>query len=71
MLNVIRYFPTAAFMFGFLELYKKTFPLKENATKAQFLYHKMLLGGMAGSSSMIIIFPLDFLRTRISVEVTA
>lgn len=27
----------------------------------------MLIGGLSGSSSMIFVFPLDFLRTRISV----
>lgn len=27
----------------------------------------MLIGGLSGASSMIFVFPLDFLRTRISV----
>ena len=30
MINVLRYFPTAAFMFGFLEIYKRMLPENPN-----------------------------------------
>lgn len=68
-LNVIRYFPTSAFMFGFHEFYKKVFPLPDKQDP-KFLVHNMVLGGLSGCSSMIFVYPLDLLRTRITCEVS-
>ena len=69
-INVLRYFPTSAFMFGFYEIYKRLIPERADDSHKNFLLKKMLIGGLSGSSSMIFIFPLDLLRTRITVEVS-
>lgn len=68
-LNVIRYFPTSAFMFGFLEFYKKIIIEKPEDSHWAFLKKKMLIGGLSGCSSMIFVYPLDLLRTKYTCEI--
>ncbi len=33
------------------------------------LIHKIIIGGLAGNASILIVYPLDFLRTRLGVDV--
>ena len=70
MANVIRYFPTQAFNFAFKDFFKSLFP-KYNA-KTEFLKFfaaNMASGGLAGAASLLIVYPLDFARTRLGADV--
>jgi solute carrier family 25 (adenine nucleotide translocator) protein 4/5/6/31 len=70
MANVVRYFPTQAFNFAFKDTFKRMFP-KVDAKKdfAKALGVNMASGGMAGASSLLIVYPLDFVRTRLAADV--
>jgi solute carrier family 25 (adenine nucleotide translocator) protein 4/5/6/31 len=68
--NVVRYFPTQAFNFAFKDFFKSIFP-KYNM-KTQFwpwFGCNMASGGLAGASSLLIVYPLDFARTRLGADV--
>ena len=70
MANVVRYFPTQAFNFAFKDFFKSIFP-KYNM-KTQFwpwFGVNMASGGLAGASSLLIVYPLDFARTRLGADV--
>lgn len=67
--NVIRYFPTQAFNFAFKDLIKATFPKKN--IKTDFwgaLGVNVASGGLAGAGSLLIVYPLDFARTRLAAD---
>lgn len=68
--NVVRYFPTQAFNFAFKDTFKRMFP-KVDAKKdfAKALGVNMASGGLAGASSLLIVYPLDFVRTRLAADV--
>ena len=70
MANVVRYFPTQAFNFAFKDTFKAMFPKYD--TKTQFLQSlgaNVASGGAAGASSLLIVYPLDFARTRLAADV--
>lgn len=68
--NVIRYFPTTAFNFAFKDYFIRTFqkydPVKQ---PNMFLLGNLLAGGSAGMCCTMIVYPLDFARTRLGVDV--
>lgn len=68
--NVIRYFPTQAFNFAFKDTIKKQFP-KYDPKKdfAKFFMTNLAAGGAAGACSLLIVYPLDFARTRLAADV--
>jgi len=68
--NVIRYFPTQAFNFAFKDFFKSIFP-KYNQKKEFWSWFavNMASGGLAGASSLLIVYPLDFARTRLGADV--
>jgi solute carrier family 25 (adenine nucleotide translocator) protein 4/5/6/31 len=68
--NVIRYFPTQAFNFAFKDSIKKLFP-KYDAKKefGKFFLVNMASGGLAGAGSLVIVYPLDYARTRLASDV--
>lgn len=69
--NVIRYFPTQALNFAFKDVYKQLF-MEGVDKKTQFWkYFAMNLasGGAAGASSLCVVYPLDFARTRLAADV--
>mmetsp|Transcript_28855 Transcript_28855/g.59137 ORF Transcript_28855/g.59137 Transcript_28855/m.59137 type:complete len:324 (+) Transcript_28855:32-1003(+) len=68
--NVIRYFPTQAFNFAFKDFFKSIFP-KYNQKTAFWSWFgvNMASGGLAGASSLLIVYPLDFARTRLGADV--
>lgn len=69
--NVLRYFPTQAinfstkdFLYGLL--------LKDVNPKTQrgsYFLRSLLSGGIAGSFSLIFVYPLDFARTRLAADI--
>jgi solute carrier family 25 (adenine nucleotide translocator) protein 4/5/6/31 len=72
--NVIRYFPTQALNFAFKEKYKKGFAQlygskKKGAGFASRLAANVSAGGAAGATSLLVVYPLDFARTRLAMDV--
>lgn len=70
--NIIRYFPTQAFNFAFKDTIKAMFPrVDKNTQFAQFFLINMASGGLAGAGSLMIVYPLDYARTRLASDVGA
>ncbi|ORX74653.1 mitochondrial substrate carrier family protein ancA [Linderina pennispora] len=68
--NVIRYFPTQALNFAFKDKYKAMFPKYSPKTDFwKFFGANMASGGMAGATSLLFVYPLDFARTRMAVDI--
>jgi len=68
--NVVRYFPTQAFNFAFKDTYKQIFVRHSPKTdKMLFFLENLACGGAAGASSLLIVYPLDFARTRLAADV--
>jgi solute carrier family 25 (mitochondrial adenine nucleotide translocator), member 4/5/6/31 len=68
LLNIIRYFPTQYLNFKTKGVIEELFfpkPFSEYSPKQQ-MWRKLLSGGVVGSFSLIFVYPLDLLRTRIS-----
>ncbi|CAL8470429.1 g9971 [Coccomyxa elongata] len=67
--NVIRYFPTQAFNFAFKDTIKNMFPKANPKTDFwKFFAINMASGGLAGAGSLLIVYPLDFARTRLAAD---
>eukprot|EP00891_Asterochloris_glomerata_P006717 jgi/Astpho2/6717/Aster-06737 len=67
--NVIRYFPTQAFNFAFKDTIKNLFPKYNSKTDFwRFFAVNMAAGGLAGAGSLLIVYPLDFARTRLAAD---
>merc|ERR1711997_1339080 len=69
--NVVRYFPTQALNFAFKDKYKKLFMdgLDKNQDFWKFFAGNLAAGGAAGATSLSIVYPLDFARTRLGADV--
>lgn len=68
--NIIRYFPTQAFNFAFKDSIKALFPKADKNTEfAKFFLINMASGGLAGAGSLMIVYPLDYARTRLASDV--
>ena len=68
--NCIRYFPTQAFNLSFKDTFKKMFPKYNPKTEfLQFFGANLVSGGLAAASSMTIVYPLDYARTRLASDV--
>lgn len=69
MANVIRYFPTQALNFMFKDFYKQYLERPRSAGFWPCLLGNMASGGAAGATSLLVVYPLDFARTRLAVDV--
>jgi len=68
--NIVRYFPTQAFNFAFKDIIKDLFPVYSPKTDFwAFFATNMASGGLAGAGSLLIVYPLDFARTRLAADV--
>lgn len=68
--NVIRYFPTQALNFAFKDVYKKIFcPYNPKKEPVKFFIGNCMSGGAAGATSLCVVYPLDFARTRLAADV--
>merc|ERR1712157_312197 len=68
--NIVRYFPTQAFNFAFKDGIKAMFPKADKNTEfAKFFFINMASGGLAGAGSLMIVYPLDYARTRLASDV--
>ena len=69
MANVYRYFPTQALNFAFKAEYKKIankmLPGKDFSSR---LLNNVAAGGAAGATSLLVVYPLDFARTRMAMD---
>merc|ERR1712244_138445 len=70
--NIIRYFPTQAFNFAFKDSIKAAFPKVDKKKEfGKFFMINMASGGLAGAGSLMIVYPLDYARTRLASDVGA
>jgi len=70
MANVIRYFPTQALNFAFKDTFKRYLnPYNKKTQPGMFFIGNILSGGAAGAASLCVVYPLDFARTRLAVDV--
>jgi solute carrier family 25 (adenine nucleotide translocator) protein 4/5/6/31 len=68
--NVIRYFPTQALNFAFKDTFKKYLnPYNKKTEPGKFFVGNIMSGGAAGAASLCVVYPLDFARTRLAVDV--
>jgi solute carrier family 25 (adenine nucleotide translocator) protein 4/5/6/31 len=68
--NVIRYFPTQAFNFAFKDTFKRMFPRYDPKKEFwSFFGANLASGALAGACSLLIVYPLDFARTRLAADV--
>jgi solute carrier family 25 (adenine nucleotide translocator) protein 4/5/6/31 len=66
--NVLRYFPTQALNFAFKDFYKQWFGVPRSAGFWPCLAGNVASGGAAGATSLLVVYPLDFARTRLAVD---
>ncbi|CAK63141.1 unnamed protein product (macronuclear) [Paramecium tetraurelia] len=68
--NIIRFFPAQALSFAFKDTYKQIFiqydPKKQ---PIRFFLSNIAAGGAAGATSLLLVYPLDFARTRLAVDI--
>ena len=70
MANVVRYFPTQALNFAFKDYYKTIFnPYNPKKEPVKFFFGNCASGGAAGATSLTVVYPLDFARTRLAADV--
>jgi len=67
--NVIRYFPTQALNFMFKDFYRQYLERPRSQGFWPCLLGNMASGGAAGATSLLVVYPLDFARTRLAVDV--
>jgi len=70
--NCVRYFPTQALNFAFKAkykaFYKKQLGITKDSSKVMQLINAVAAGGSAGATSLVVVYPLDFARTRLAVD---
>ena len=64
--NVLRYFPTQALNFAFKDTFKKMFNVKKDEGYWKWFAANMASGGLAGASSLVFVYSLDYARTRLA-----
>lgn len=70
--NVIRYFPMQAFNFAFKDSIRAFFPKVDKRSEfTKFFAINVLSGGMAGAGSLMLVYPLDYARTRLASDIGA
>ena len=68
--NVIRYFPTQAINFACKDFYKVYLcPYNPKKEPVKFFFGNCASGGAAGATSLCVVYPLDFARTRLAADV--
>lgn len=69
--NVLRYFPTQAINFSVKDAINRNLlrGVDPKVDRLQFFLRSLLSGGLAGSFSLIFVYPLDFARTRLGADV--
>lgn len=69
--NVIRIAPYSAIQFMAYEKYKRHFlDMGDNTTGHLTAIQNLIAGGMAGVTSLLCTYPLDLVRSRLTVQTT-
>ena len=67
--NIIRYFPTQAINFSVKDQLNRIFCRYDPKTEpTKFFVGKLLSGGCAGAIGLLVVYPLDFARTRLGAD---
>jgi len=66
--NVLRYFPTQALNFSIKDYIHRLFSNVDKSDPYKFVFKNLMAGGIAGSITSYIVYPLDFARTRLGVD---
>ena len=64
--NILRYFPTQALNFAFKDKVKQAFKPKKSDSSATKFGKNIISGGVAGSLSLLFVYSLDYVRTRLA-----
>jgi len=65
--NVVRYFPTQALNFAFRDTFKSMFGYKKDRDGYWWwMAGNLASGGMAGATSLLFVYSLDYARTRLA-----
>ncbi|KAJ3327857.1 ADP/ATP carrier protein aac3 [Blyttiomyces sp. JEL0837] len=65
--NVVRYFPTQALNFAFKDYFKRMFGFKKERDGYWLWFTgNVMSGGLAGASSLLFVYSLDYARTRLA-----
>lgn len=65
----MKVFPMNAFSLALKDLFSKVIKVKNpKQNKTKFLLASMLSGGLAGGCTVSVVFPLDFVRTKLSTD---
>lgn len=64
--NVIRYFPTQALNFAFKDEFKRMFNSSKKDGYWPWFVGNLASGGLAGASSLLFVYSLDYARTRLA-----
>lgn len=69
--NVMRIFPQHAFNFAFRDKFKLIFlhGVDKQTQFGRYFLGNLASGGAAGATSLCIVYPLEFVRTRLAVDV--
>lgn len=69
--NVIRIFPQHALNFAFRDKFKLIFlnGVDKRTQFGRYFLGNLASGGAAGATSLCIVYPLEFVRTRLAVDV--
>jgi solute carrier family 25 (adenine nucleotide translocator) protein 4/5/6/31 len=67
----LRYFPTQAINFSTKDALYRIFlkGVDSKTDRANYFARSLLSGGIAGSFSLIFVYPLDFARTRLGADI--
>lgn len=69
--NVIRYFPTQALNFAFKDKFKALFGFKKSEGYWPWFAGNLASGGLAGATSLLFVYSLDYARTRLANDAKA
>jgi len=64
--NVLRYFPTQALNFAFKDQFKAMFAVPKTAPYPKQFAANIAAGGLAGATSLTVVYSLDYARTRLA-----
>jgi len=64
--NVLRYFPTQALNFAFKDYFKRMFNIDKKKNYWGWFGGNLASGGMAGATSLLFVYSLDYARTRLT-----
>lgn len=65
----MRYFPIQALNFAFKDSFKRYLNPYDKSEKVKFFLGNVASGSAAGATSLLMVYPLDFARTRLAVDV--